>query len=86
MDGRLLFLVEGFHADGATPVTLGGLLHGRHKAVHVVTSVAIVAEQQLVVILGGPTQCAGLALDALPGVLLHTDLHVVSELEARGMA
>ena len=51
-----------------------------------VASVAVVAEQQLVIVLAGATQCAGLALDALPGVLLHADLHVVRELQARWVA
>ena len=60
-------------------------LHGRHQTVHVVTSVAVVTEQQLVVVLAGPAQGAGLALDALPGVLPHADQHVVRELEAGGM-
>ena len=50
-----------------------------------VTSVAVVTEQQLVVVLAGPAQGAGLALDALPGVLPHADQHVVRELEAGGM-
>ena len=50
-----------------------------------VASVAVVAEEQLVIVLTGATQCAGLALDALPGVLLHTDQHVLGELEAGGV-
>ena len=57
-------------------------LHGGHQTVHVVSSVTVVTEQQLVVILAGSTQGAGLALDALPGVLPHADQHVVRELEA----
>ena len=61
-------------------------LHGRNQTVHVVASVAVVTEQQLVVILASPAQGAGLALDALPGVLLHADLHVVRELQAGWMA
>ena len=51
-----------------------------------VTSVAVVTEQQLVVVLTGPTQGAGLALNALPGVLLDTDQHVLSELETGRMS
>ena len=61
-------------------------LHRRHKAVHVVPSVTIITEEQLVIILTGATQSAGLALDALPGVLLHADHHVVRELEASWVA
>ena len=56
-------------------------LHGRYQAVHVVPSVTVITEQQLVVILAGATQRAGLALDALPGVLLHADHHVGRELQ-----
>ena len=51
-----------------------------------VPSVTIITEEQLVIILTGTTQGAGLALDALPGVLLHTDHHVVRELEASWVA
>ena len=50
-----------------------------------VASVAVVAEQQLIIVLAGPAQAAGLALDALPGILLHTDQHVLGELEAGGV-
>ena len=60
-------------------------LHGRHETIHVVASVAVVAEQQLIIVLAGPAQAAGLALDALPGILLHTDQHVLGELEAGGV-
>ena len=60
-------------------------LHGRHQAVHVVSSVAVVTKKQFVVILRGAAQGAGLTLDALPGVLLHTDHHVLGELEAGGV-
>ena len=51
-----------------------------------VTSVAVVTEQKLVVVLTGPAQGACLALDTLPGVLLDTDQHVLSELETGGVA
>ena len=55
-------------------------LHGGNETVHVVASVAVVAEQQLVVILGSAAEGAGLALDALPGVVPHADHHVLGEL------
>ena len=60
-------------------------LHWRHQTVHVVSSVAIVAKEQFVVIFRGATQSAGLALDTLPGVLLHADQHVSRELQTCGM-
>ena len=74
--------MECLHADLTAPGTLRGHLHRRHQAVHVVASVAVVTEQKLVVVLARPAQGAGLALDALPGVLPHADQHVVRELEA----
>ena len=77
--------MEGFNADGAAPGALGRHLHGRDEAVHVVAAVAVVAEQQLVVILRGAAEGAGLALDTLPGILPHTDQHVLSELETSGV-
>ena len=46
-----------------------------------VSSIAIVAEEQFVIILRGATQGAGLTLDALPGVLFHADQHVSRELQ-----
>ena len=61
-------------------------LHRRHQAIHMVAAVAIIAEEEFVVVLGGSAQSARFALDALPGVLLHADLHVVRELQARWVA
>ena len=51
-----------------------------------VAPVAVVAEEQLVVVLRGAAERAGLALDALPGVLAHAHHHVLGELEAGGVA
>ena len=78
--------MEGFNADGAAPGALGRHLHGRDEAVHVVAAVAVVAEQQLVVVLRGAAEGAGLALDTLPRVLAHADQHVGRELQARRVA
>ena len=50
-----------------------------------VASVAVVTEEQLVVVLAGAAERAGLALDALPGVLPHTEQHVLCELQAGGV-
>ena len=60
-------------------------LHRRHQAVHMVAAVAIIAEEEFVVVLGGSAQSARLALDALPRILLYAHVHVGSELEAGGM-
>ena len=85
--GSISFLVgvECVHTYLAAPGPLGGHLHGRVQAVHVVSPVTVVTEQQLVVILRGPAQAAGLTLDALPGILPHADLHVGCELQTARM-
>ena len=51
-----------------------------------VASVAIIAEEKFIIVFTCSTQSTRLALDALPGVLLHADLHVVRELQARWVA
>ena len=77
--------MESFHTDLAAPRSLRSDLHGWDQAVHVVASVAVVTEEQLVVVLAGAAERAGLALDALPGVLPHTEQHVLCELQAGGV-
>ena len=74
--------METLHTDGAAPGPLWRNLHGMYQSVHVVPSVTIITEQQLVIILAGAAHGAGLALDALPGVLLRADHHVGGELQA----
>ena len=81
----LFFAVKCVHTYLAAPGALGGDLHGRVQAVHVVSPVTVVTEQQLVIILRGAAQAAGLTLDALPGILPHTDLHVGRELQTARM-
>ena len=51
-----------------------------------VAPVAVVAEEELVVVFTRPAQSAGLALDALPGVLPDGDHHVPGELETSRVA
>jgi len=80
-----MLFVEAIDAQLAAPGPLRRFLDGRHEAVHVVAAVAVVAEEQLVVVLRRAAQRAALALDALPGVLPHRHLHVVRELQARRM-
>lgn len=46
-----------------------------------VTSVTVVTEQELVVVLGGAAEGAGLALNALPLVRPNGLHHVLSELQ-----
>lgn len=77
--------VKLFRAQLTAPATLGRLFESRHQAIHVVASVAVIAEQQLVVIIRCATDRAVLALNALPSVLLNRDLHVGGELETARM-
>jgi len=51
----------------------------------VVSSVAVVAEKELVVVVRSSADGAAFALDALPGIFAHGDDHVVGELEASRM-
>lgn len=78
--------MELFNTQMATPGTLWRFSERRLQAVHVVAAVTVVTEQHLVIIVAGATQAAGLALNALPGILLHRHDHVVSELQAGGVA
>ncbi len=50
------------------------------------TAVAVVAKQQLIIIFRGSTDCASLALDALPWILADAHDHVLSELKTNGMS
>lgn len=78
--------VEPLDTELTAPRSLGGFFDGRDEAVHVVAPIAVVAEEQLVVVLARAAQGAALALDALPRVLAHRDRHVLGELQASGMA
>jgi len=57
-------------------------LDGRLEAVHVVATITVVAEEQLVVILRGATDMAGLALDALPTICVHNGRQGIRKLHA----
>lgn len=79
------FVTEFDDAEFASPIALGWSVQRWSKAVHMVPSIAIVAEEQLVVVVGSSADSAALALDALPSVLSYGDDHVVGELEAGWM-
>lgn len=72
-------------AQVTAPGAFRGLMQWRLQAVHVVASITIVAKEQLIIIVRGAAEAAGLALDALPPVLLHREDHVGSELQTGGM-
>ena len=55
-------------------------LHRRNQAVHVITAVAVVAEEQFVVVLRGAAESTGLTFDTLPGILPYTYHHIFSKL------
>ena len=46
-----------------------------------ISSVTVVAEEKLVVVLRGAAEGAGLALNTLPGVLAYANHHVLGELK-----
>lgn len=87
--GRFLSIallpVEFGGAQGTAPGTFRRRDEWRREAVHVVTAVAVVAEQQLIVVVRGSAHGAVLTLDALPAVLAHRDDHVGGELQTRRM-
>jgi len=78
--------VEYLDTEGAAPVPLGRFLEWWLETVHVVAPVAIVAEEELVVVFGLSAEGAALTLHTLPRVFLHTDHHVGSELQTGGVS
>lgn len=83
-DVRSLFM-EFFDAQFTRPGAFGRRVQRRRQAVHVITTIAIVAEQQLIVIVRRAANRAAFALDALPSILLDGNVHVGRELQAAGM-
>ena len=82
---RVFRRVELFNAQFAAPRALWWRSESRRQAVHVVAAIAIVAEEQLIVVIRGAANGAELTLDALPTVPLNGNHHVGGELEAGGM-
>lgn len=72
-------------AQFAAPRSLGWGGQSGRQAVHVIPTIAVVAEEQLIVIVRSATNRAIFTLDALPSVALNRDHHVGGELEAGGM-
>ena len=56
------------------------------EAVHVVATVAVVAEQQLVIILRGATEMAGLTLNTLPAIGANNLSQRLRKLHTRWMS
>lgn len=77
---NLCFLVKPLKTQLAAPWAFWRFFDWRIKTVHVIASIAIVAKEELIIILGGATKGAALALYALPGVLFDGDDHVFREL------
>lgn len=82
----ILFLVELFDAQVTTPAPFWRLRERRIQTVHVISPVAVIAKQKLIIVVWRAANRAALALDALPTVLLHRDHHVWSELQTRWVA
>lgn len=83
---RLFSAVEFFVANVAAPQSVGRRGQRRCQAIHMIAAIAVVAEEQLIVVVGGAANRAILAFDALPAVSFHGDYHVRCELQARRMA
>ena len=78
-------LVELLDAQMARPIPLGRVFQRRVETEHVEAAIAVIAEQQLIVVLRRRANRAGFTFDALPGVALRGNDHVVGELQARRM-
>lgn len=78
--------MEFLDAEFAAPGALRGRRESRRQAIHVVPSIAVITEQELIVIVGSPADAAVLTFDTLPPISFHRDHHVGRELEARRMA
>lgn len=79
------FLLQQVQTQVAAPTSLRRLRHRWGETIHVVATIAVITEEQLVVVLRGAADVAALALDALPAVGLHCCHHHRGELEAGRM-
>lgn len=79
------FLLQQVQTQVAAPTSLRRLRHRWGETIHVVATIAVITEEQLVVVLRGAADVAALALDALPAVGLHCCHHHRRELEAGRM-
>lgn len=68
------------------PASLWRFRHGGVETVHVIASIAVIAEQKLIIILRCAAHVAAFALYALPAVRLDGGHHYGSELQAGGVA
>lgn len=81
----LLRVVELLVANGTAPATLRRYRQRRCQTIHVIATITVVAEQQLIVIVRGAANRTVLAFDALPSVSAHRDDHVRCELQTGRM-
>lgn len=65
-----------------TPTPFGGLKDWWIQAIHVIATVTVITEEQLVIVLRGATKAAGFALNALPLIGFNSLSHVCGELQA----
>lgn len=77
--------MELLHAQLATPGALGRSDQWRRQTVHVIATITIVTEQQLVVVVRCSTNGAELTLYALPAISFHRYNHVGRELQTGRM-
>lgn len=81
---RGLLFQEG-QTQMTTPTSFRRFRHRRREAVHVVTSITVITEQQLVIIFWCSTHVTALAFNALPSIGFHSSHHHWSELQTRGV-
>ena len=80
----LVFLLLSLTED-ADPHPFRGVVHGGQQAVHVVSSITIITEQQLIIVICPATKNAFFTFHALPPVGKDVCRNLRSECETRGV-
>lgn len=81
----LFAAVEFLVANVAAPQTIWRWRQRWCQAIHVIATIAVIAEQQLIVVVGCAANRTVFAFDALPAISFHGDDHVRCELQTRRM-
>ena len=82
----LSFCVKTSDTNITTPRSLWRFFQWRHQTIHVISTVAIIAKQKLIVIFAGTTKSTSFAFYTLPSIFFHWDAHVIGKLETGRMA
>lgn len=76
----LLVLVKFLHTEFATPRTFGWCYQWRRETIHMIPTITIIAEKQLVIVVGGATNRTIFTFNTLPAVAFHGYYHVWGKL------